>query len=169
MEENKGNAEQQQNESGKVEKKYEHNKSMLIAILGEGASVLLSKDKATNDQIDLAISKLMEKKNKQFAENLENDVQKLIDLHIATEDELDKKEKELKQLKLASKKKFNEEAGKILNRIADQKVLQERHRKILSGVVKTEEETKETPAENQDVPGPNYTADENQGSDEEKE
>ena len=151
MEENK-QAQQQGNDAGKVGKQYEENKKLLLAILGDGGKALLKKSKATDDQIDKAVENLLKKKDEDFAKSLEADIAKLVEIHLMAEDEIAKKEKELEQAKQASKKKFNEEANKIFQRVADHKALHERHKRVLGSVAETTSDSETT----NDKDGPNY-------------
>jgi len=158
MEENKQN---QGNDSGKVEKQYEQAKQSLLAILGEGGMVLLKRDKATNDQIDKAVASLLKKKDEEFAIKVETDINKLIEIYLEAEEAIVKKEQEVKRAKTDSKKKFTEEANKILNRVTDHMVLRERIKKALGKVAGVEEQSSasETAAGDNDLDAPNYSND----------
>lgn len=133
------NAQQQEGQkqggdSAKVLKTFNENKAKALALLGGGAEVLFErKGKASSDQIDEAVKKLLKKKTEGFLEKVEKELDTLINLQITTEDEIEKKEKELANLKTQAMKKFNEEFGKIMNSIGAHQTLQERYKATLSG------------------------------------
>ena len=142
MVENEELQQQQQNgqeDSGKEQKKYENVLNQMMGILGTNGHILLKRQKGTNDDIDKAVEEILKEKSESFAKEIQANVKQLIDKYLATEDEINKKEKEFTQLKKQSRKKFVEEGQAILNKIADQSLLFDRYKRTLGRLGKSDE------------------------------
>lgn len=109
-------AQVQENESGKVAKKFEQNIKKITAVLG-GAAPLKGSKKVPKDAVGGVVEELLKERKEEAAKKLKVDLGGLIDAKLAYDKALAEEEKKLAKFKEDKMKEFNQKAEGILNQI----------------------------------------------------
>lgn len=117
MEENQVQ-ENPQETGGKTEKKFNESLSKVVSIIG-GKQNLRPKKRVKGDVVSSIVEELTKEDTEKARENVKTELKTLLTKYIEFEDEVEKKEKELSQLKEKKQKEFIEASGKFFSRIED--------------------------------------------------
>lgn len=109
---------EQQNDAGKTQKQFDEYLVKVASILG-GKENLKPKRKVKGDIVTDIVTELTKERDEKTREEVKTQLGTLLSSYVTYEDEVKKKEDELKQLKEKKQKEFIEAVKKFFNKIED--------------------------------------------------
>ena len=109
---------EQQNDAGKTQKQFDEYLVKVASILG-GKENLKPKRKVKGDIVTGIVTELTKERDEKTREEVKTQLGTLLSSYVTYEDEVKKKEDELKQLKEKKQKEFIEAVKKFFNKIED--------------------------------------------------
>lgn len=116
MSENKDNENQQQQDAGKEEKKYQQALAKVVALLGS-EDKLNPSNKVGGDAISKIVEELTKEDTERISKEVKEELQKVIQTNVDFKKAVKQKRQELEQLEKTKKKEFVEAANKLFAKV----------------------------------------------------
>lgn len=115
------NNEQQQNESGKIAKKFNSNLERVVKLLRGDKSLLTPTSKAPASELTSIIEELTKEEREKNREILKTKLRTLLDSYIKFVKDVDAKKRELVKLEEQKQKEFNEASDNLFKSITGER------------------------------------------------
>lgn len=137
---------EEQNDTGKVDKKFNEALTKVVDILGS-KDLMHRKKSVPGDIVSEIVVELTKEREEKLRGEVKTELQSMLTKYIEFEDEVKKKEDELKSLKEKKKKEFIEASNKFFSKIENSDAFAKRMRSALETATASSDATSSTPVE----------------------
>lgn len=133
---------EQQQDSGKIEKKFQENLSKLMGLLKGNEQVF--KEKVPNEDMDLIIEELIKERKEKTIEEFKKKASNILDKKVEFDKFVKQKESELKSAINNKRKEFSKEMEDCFNLVENINSLHQQYKNSLKEAQQISEETEQT-------------------------